>query len=101
MLNLLRRIRQRLRRQPAATGLTAIEYEAVSLIAYEGRSAYERAREQAEYCLRRGSEAGCRFWSDVALEVARSSILRRGDLALYAAKEEGRNRTKIDPKGTR
>jgi hypothetical protein len=71
------------------------------LIAYEGRSAYERAREQAEYCLRRGSEAGCRFWSDVALEVARSSILRRGDLALYAAKEEGRNRTKIDPKGTR
>jgi hypothetical protein len=36
MLNLLRRIRQRLRRQPAATGLTVIEYEAVSLIAYEG-----------------------------------------------------------------
>jgi GGDEF domain-containing protein len=98
MLNLLSRIRQRLRRQPAATGLTVIE--SVSLIAYEGRSAYERAREQTEYCLRRGSESRCRFWSEVALEVARSSILRRGDLALYAAKEEGRNRTRIDPKGT-
>jgi len=71
MLNLLRRIRQRLRRQPAATGLTVIEHEAVSLIAYEGRSAYERAWEQSEYCLRRGSESGCRFWSEVALEVAR------------------------------
>jgi hypothetical protein len=51
--------------------LTEIEYEAVSLIAYEGRAAYARAREQAEYCLSKGSEAGCRFWSDVALEVAR------------------------------
>jgi hypothetical protein len=48
-----------------------IEYEAVSLIAYEGRAAYQRAREQAEYCLNRGSEAGCRFWSEVAVEVSR------------------------------
>jgi diguanylate cyclase (GGDEF)-like protein len=31
----------------------------------------------------------------------RSSILRRGDRALYAAKEEGRNRTKISFKVTR
>jgi hypothetical protein len=29
-----------------------VEYEAVSLIAYEGRAAYPRAREQAEYDLR-------------------------------------------------
>ena len=29
---------------------TVIEYEAVCLIAYEGRAAYQRAREQAEYC---------------------------------------------------
>jgi hypothetical protein len=71
MLKLLRRIRQWFCRRPAAPDLTVIEYEAVSLIAYEGRAAYQRAREQAEYCLSRGSETGCRFWSDVAVEVAR------------------------------
>ena len=53
------------------SGLTAVEYEAVSLIAYEGRAAYERAREQASYCSSRGSEQGSQFWSEVALEVAR------------------------------
>jgi hypothetical protein len=58
-----------------AADLTVIEYEAVSLIAYEGRAAYERAREQAEYRLRRGSESGCRFWSEVAIEVARRTGL--------------------------
>ena len=51
MLKLLHRIRQLLRRRPPAADLTVIEYEAVSLIAYEGRAAYEQAREQAEYCL--------------------------------------------------
>jgi hypothetical protein len=71
MLKLLHCIRQLFRRRPPASGLTVIEYEAVSLIAYEGRAAYQRAREQAEYCLSRGSEAGCRFWSEVAVEVAR------------------------------
>lgn len=71
MLRFLHRIRQWFRRHPPAGDLTAIEYEAVSLIAYEGRAAYARAREQAEYCLGRGSESGCRFWSEVAVEVAR------------------------------
>jgi len=71
MLKLLHRIRQLFRRRPPASDLTVIEYEAVSLIAYEGRAAYQRAREQAEYCLSRGSETGCRFWSEVAVEVAR------------------------------
>ena len=52
-------------------GLTAIEYEAVCLIAYEGRAAYARARQQAFYCRARGSEQGFRFWSDVAVEVDR------------------------------
>ena len=70
MLKLLHRIRQLFRRRPPAADLTVIEYEAVSLIAYEGRAAYQRAREQAEYCLSRGSETGCRFWSEVAIEVA-------------------------------
>jgi hypothetical protein len=71
MLKWLRRIRQRFQPQPAAEGLTVIEYEAVSLIAYEGRAAYVQAREQADYCLRRGSKSGCQFWSKVAVEVAR------------------------------
>ena len=64
-------MQQWFRPQPAAEGLTVIQYEAVSLIAYEGRAAYAQAQEQAEYCLRRGSEPGCRFWSEVAVEVAR------------------------------
>src|SRR4051812_23097053 len=42
------------RKARRADGLTAVEYEAVALIAYEGRAAYNRAREQAEYCLSRG-----------------------------------------------
>ena len=49
--------------------LTAVEYEAVALIAYEGRNAHARACEQAEYCRHRGSEAGAQFWSQVAHEV--------------------------------
>ena len=76
MLKLFHLIRQLFRRRPPASDLTVIEYEAVSLIAYEGRAAYERAREQAEYCLGRGSESGCRFWSDVAVEVARRTGMR-------------------------
>ena len=50
--------------------LTAVEYEAVTLIAYEGREAYARACEQADYCRRRASEDGYSFWSRVADEVA-------------------------------
>ncbi len=86
MLKLLHSIRQLFRRRPLASGLTVIEYEAVSLIAYEGRAAYERARKQAEYCLSRGSEAGCRFWSDVAVEVAH----RTGNMNTGRAKEQPR-----------
>jgi len=56
-------------RKPRPEGLTAIEYEAVCLIAYEGRAAYARACEQALYCQGMGSEAGFRFWSEVAAEV--------------------------------
>jgi hypothetical protein len=37
MLKLLHRIRQLFRRRPPASDLTVIEYEAVSLIAYEER----------------------------------------------------------------
>lgn len=75
-----RRLRRPARR-PTPTGpqgLTAVEYEAVALIAYEGRNAHRRAREQARYCRDRGSERGYRFWSEVANEVR---IRTRGDAA--------------------
>lgn len=58
-------------RGSARSELTAVEYEAVSLIAYEGPAAYARAREQALYCRARGSEPGFQFWSAVAVEVDR------------------------------
>ncbi|KLK92624.1 hypothetical protein AA309_13065 [Microvirga vignae] len=58
-------------RRTGGDNLTAVEYEAVCLIAYEGRDAYARARQQAFYCRARGSEQGFRFWSDVAAEVDR------------------------------
>jgi hypothetical protein len=58
-------------RKLARTGLTEIEYEAVSLIAYEGRAAAARAQEQAEYCRGRGSASGETFWREVAVEVER------------------------------
>jgi len=51
-------------------GLTEIEYEAITLIAQEGRGALARAREQAAYCRRRGSERGHEFWMRVASEVS-------------------------------
>jgi hypothetical protein len=51
--------------------LTAVEYEAVCLIAYEGRAAYARARQQAFYCRSQGSDQGFRLWSAVAVEIDR------------------------------
>jgi PleD family two-component response regulator len=51
-----------------------------------------------------GLELPCTFSAGVTEALPdddRSSILRRADRALYAAKEEGRNRNRIDPKGTR
>lgn len=82
MLELLYRIRQLFRRRPPTADLTVIQYEAVSLIAYEGRAAYERAQEQAEYCFSRESNAGCRFWSEVAR--------RTGKMNMGRAKEQPR-----------
>ncbi len=54
-------------------GLTTVEYEAVCLIAYEGRDAHARAREQAAYCRSRGSLSGAILWTEVAAEIARRS----------------------------
>ncbi len=61
----------RLSKRRRQDGLTAVEYEAVCLIAYEGQAAYDRARQQAYYCRARGSEQGFRFWAAVAAEVDR------------------------------
>lgn len=51
-------------------GLTEVEYEAITLIAQEGRGALTKAREQAAYCRRRGSEQGYEFWLRVANEIS-------------------------------
>jgi hypothetical protein len=59
-----------MRRRPSHPDLTAVEYEAVCLIAYEGRDAHARAREQAAYCRSRGSLSGTSFWTEVAAEIA-------------------------------
>jgi hypothetical protein len=74
MKRLIRYIRNslaRLTKRRRDDGLTAVEYEAVCLIAYEGRAAYARARQQAFYCRSQGSEQGFRFWSIVAVEIDR------------------------------
>lgn len=73
ILERLRELFARLSRRPRPhqNGLTDVEYEAVCLIAYEGREAYARAREQADYCRSMGSPSGVLFWSKIALEVAR------------------------------
>jgi hypothetical protein len=64
-------------RKPSYNGLTAVEYEAVCLIAYEGREAYARAREQASYCRSMGSPSGTIFWTQVAAELARRTNMAR------------------------
>lgn len=55
---------------PPKGGLTEVEYEAITLIAQEGRAALSRAREQAAFCRRRGSEKGRLFWTQVANEIS-------------------------------
>ncbi len=75
MRQLLRLINQALmslvKRPPVHQGLSAVEYEAVCLIAYEGRGAYTRAREQADYCRSLESPSGTVFWTQVAAEIER------------------------------
>ena len=71
MKRLIGYIRNSLAKRRRQDGLTAVEYEAVCLIAYEGRAAYARARQQAFYCRSQGSEQGFRFWSAVAVEIDR------------------------------
>jgi hypothetical protein len=70
LLNLWRPVRRRAR-SAEQDGLTAVEYEAVAIIAYEGQKAYARACEQARYCRQKGSAAGFQFWSEVAGEIRR------------------------------
>jgi hypothetical protein len=80
MRRLLRRIARALTRvfrsERHDGGLTEIEYEAVTLIAYEGRAAFARAREQADYCRKMGSPSGAIFWSKVAAEIEQRTGVR-------------------------
>ena len=71
MKRLIAHIRNFLAKRRRQGGLTAVEYEAVCLITYEGTAAYARARQQAFYCRSQGSEEGFRFWSAVATEIDR------------------------------
>jgi hypothetical protein len=76
MKRLIGYIRNSLAKRRRQDRLTAVEYEAVCLIAYEGRAAYARARQQAFYCRSQGSEQGFRFWSVVAVEIDRRAGAR-------------------------
>lgn len=69
IIDLVRALYWRFARRPDG-GLTAVEYEAITLIAQEGRGALAKAREQAAYCRRRGSEQGHQFWILVANEIS-------------------------------
>jgi hypothetical protein len=69
IIDYFRALFRRISRKPDG-GLTAVEYEAITLIAQEGRGALAKAREQAAYCRRRGSEQGHEFWMRVANEVS-------------------------------
>lgn len=69
-------------------GLTAVEYEAITMIAQEGRGALAKAREQAAYCRRRGSEQGRLFWTNVADEISMRTSGRPAQPARAAAERK-------------
>ncbi|MCB8822294.1 hypothetical protein [Microvirga rosea] len=71
ILQSLRTLMARLLGRRRSEGLTAVEYEAVCLLAYEGRDALAQAHRQAEYCRVMNSPRGVLFWTAVAEEVAR------------------------------
>ena len=58
-------------RRTTAQGLSAVEYEAVTMIDLEGRAAFDVACEQSWQCQFRGSPAAGDFWASVAVEIAR------------------------------
>jgi hypothetical protein len=70
-------------------GLTEVEYEAITLIAQEGRVALSKAREQAAYCRRRGSEEGYEFWMRVADEISLRTSGRPAQPPRAAAERKG------------
>ncbi len=69
--------------------LTEVEYEAITLIAQEGRGALAKAREQAAYCRRRRSEQGSQFWMRVADEIAMRTTGKPPPPARAAADRKG------------
>ena len=71
--SLFRRFRAR---RKTAQGLTAVEYEAVTMMDLEGRAAFEVACEQSWECQFRGSPAASDFWASVAVEIARRTRQR-------------------------
>ena len=65
---LFRRLRAR---RTTAQGLTAVGYEAVTMMDLEGRAAFDVACEQSWQCQFRGSPAAADFSASVAVEIAR------------------------------
>lgn len=59
------------------------------MIAQEGRGAQAKAREQAAYCGRRGSEQGRRFWMQVADEVSMRASGKPAQPARAPAERKG------------
>lgn len=72
IFNLLKRFLARSRRQPTGASLSAIEYEAVSLIAYEGRERSDERGNKLTTAEEREAHKGQSFWDEVAAEVKRS-----------------------------
>jgi hypothetical protein len=57
-----------------------VEHEAANLIELEGPLAHSRALEQAQYCREVGSESGYRYWSRIAVLIAKNSGVGRRKL---------------------
>lgn len=89
ILDFVRSFFRRFSRGKDAGGLTEVEYEAITLIAQEGRGALSKAREQAAYCRRRGSEQGAQFWMQVANEVSMRMSGKPAQPARAAAGRKG------------
>lgn len=78
--------------------LDAVEAEAASLLTFLGGMAYPEARDRARACRLKGDRAGDRFWSKVAVSIAKRTGREIGVKAAdrYGCEEPG-PRPKVGP----